>query len=342
MCKTMSFRLFAAATVLFAACVVASAAVPETGFDARFDGSTLRLDYVFCGDATHQEVYFLQAYRTSDWAGRRHHLTEPLLKGNGQIRLLDPQTGRTLYANSFSTLFQEWQSTPEAAHLQRAFENCFQVPFPREKVEVELSLYDTHGRTCATLRHSVDPADILIRQRQDNAYPRRELQRGGGIAEAIDVVIVSDGYAADDYVKFFADAQRARTALMKHKPFSEHAGRFNIRAVFAASAQSGVSVPHDGDWRNTAFDSHFDTFYSTRYLTTSAMRRIYDALGTVPFEHVIVLVNTPVYGGGGIYNSLTIMGSDHPTFDVVIVHEFGHAFGGLADEYFYPMEESEQ
>ena len=319
-----------------------SAAGTEAGFDARFDGGTLRLDYVFCGDATRQEVYFLQAYRTSEWAGRRHHLTEPLLKGNGQIRLLDPQTGETLYANSFSSLFQEWQSTPEAAQLQRAFENCFQVPFPREKVEVELSLYDTHGRTCATLRHSVDPSDILIRQRQDNAFPRRELQRGGGIAEAIDVVIVSDGYGADDYVKFFADAGRAREALMRHEPFRSHAGRFNIRAVFAPSAQSGVSVPHDGDWRNTAFDSHFDTFYSTRYLTTSAMRRIYDALGTVPFEHVIVLVNTPVYGGGGIYNSLTIMGSDHPTFDVVIVHEFGHAFGGLADEYFYLTEESDQ
>ena len=319
-----------------------SAAGTEAGFDARFDGGTLRLDYVFCGDATRQEVYFLQAYRTSEWAGRRHHLTEPLLTGNGQIRLLDPQTGETLYANSFSTLFQEWQSTPEAAQLQRAFENCFQVPFPREKVEVELSLYDTHGQTCATLRHSVDPSDILIRQRQDNAFPRRELQRGGGIAEAIDVVIVSDGYGADDYVKFFADAGRAREALMRHEPFRSHAGRFNIRAVFAPSAQSGVSVPHDGDWRNTAFDSHFDTFYSTRYLTTSAMRRIYDALGTVPFEHVIVLVNTPVYGGGGIYNSLTIMGSDHPTFDVVIVPEFGHAFGGLADEYFYLTEESEQ
>ena len=340
--RRLIYRALTAAAFLAAAGVAAFAATPEPDFDAHFDGGTLRLDYVFCGDAAHQEVYFLQAYRTSAWAGRRHHLEEPLLKGNGQIRVLEPETGRTLYANSFSTLFQEWQVTEEAAQLHRAFENCFQVPFPREKVEVEVSLYDTHGRTCATLRHGVDPADILIRQRQDNGYPRRELQKGGGIAEAIDVVIVSDGYAADDYVKFFADAERARAALMRHKPFSDYAGRFNIRAVFAPSAQSGVSVPRDGQWLDTAFDSHFDTFYMARYLTTSAMRRIYDALGTVPFEHVIVLVNTPVYGGGGIYNNVTIMGSGHPTFDVVIVHEFGHAFGGLADEYFYPDEEIEQ
>ena len=156
------------------------------------------------------------------------------------------------------------------------------------------------------------------------------------------MVIVGDGYAPQDYVKFFADAERACAALMKHEPFRDHAGRFNIRAVLPPSLQSGVSVPHAGRWKDTAFDSHFDTFYSTRYLTTSSMRRIYDALGTVPFEHLIVLVNTPIYGGGGIFNSVTVMGSDHPTFDQVIVHEFGHAFGGLADEYFYPSEESGQ
>ena len=314
----------------------------QTDFDASFENATLRLDYVFCGDAAHQAVYFQQACRTSEWAGRRHHLDEPLLKGNGQVILRAPADGRVLYVNSFSTLFQEWQTTEEAAQLQRAFENCIQVPFPKERVEVEIRLFDTRGQVSCSMRHVVDPSDILIRRQQDKGYPRRVLQRGGDLAEAIDIVIVGDGYASQDYVKFFADAERARAALMKHAPFRDYAGRFSIRAVLAPSLQSGVSVPHEGRWKDTAFESHFDTFYSTRYLTTSSMRRIYDALGTVPFEHLIVLVNTPVYGGGGIFNSVTVIGSDHPTFDQVVVHEFGHAFGGLADEYFYPSEESDQ
>lgn len=311
-------------------------------FERCFENATLRLDYVFCGDADHQEIYFLQACRTSEWAGRRHRLDQPLLRGNGQIIVRSASDGRVLYANSFSTLFQEWQTTEEASRVQRAFENCLQVPFPKEKVDLELQLFDTHGRVACTMRHGIDPADILIRTRGDNGFPRRTLQHGGSVEEAIDVVIVSEGYAADDYVKFFADAARARGALMRHKPFCDYADRFTFRAVFVPSAQSGVSVPHDGRWLDTAVDSHFDTFYSSRYLTTSSMRKVYDALGTVPFEHIIVLVNTPVYGGGGIYNSVTIMGSDHPTFNEVLVHEFGHAFGGLADEYFYPAEESEQ
>ena len=319
-----------------------AASLAQTGFEACFEDATLRLDYVFCGDAAHQAVYFQQACRTSGWAGRRHHLDEPLLRGNGQVILRDAQDSCVLYVSSFSTLFQEWQTTDEATQLQRAFENCIQVPYPKAPVEVEIRLFDTRGQVCCSMRHRVDPSDILIRRQQDKGYPQRVLQRGGSIAEAIDVVIVGDGYAPQDYVKFFADAERACAALMKHEPFRDHAGRFNIRAVLPPSLQSGVSVPHAGRWKDTAFDSHFDTFYSTRYLTTSSMRRIYDALGTVPFEHLIVLVNTPIYGGGGIFNSVTVMGSDHPTFDQVIVHEFGHAFGGLADEYFYPSEESGQ
>lgn len=313
----------------------------QADFDACFEDATLRLDYVFCGDAGHQEVYFLQASRTSRWAGRRHRLDRPLLRGNAQVLLRSVPDGRLLYANSFSTLFQEWQTTEEAARVRKAYENCLQVPFPRQKVEVEICLFDTYGRVCCTMRHVIDPADILIRRARDNGHPRRVLQRSG-TEEGIDVVIVSDGYAAEDYVKFFADAERARAALMRHHPFCDYADRFTIRAVFVPSPESGVSVPREGRWLDTALGSHFDTFYSSRYLTTSSMRRICDALGTVPFEHLIVLVNTPVYGGGGIFNSMTVMGSDHPSFNQVLVHEFGHAFGGLADEYFYPSEESEQ
>ncbi len=317
-------------------------AAQSPAFDDCFEDATLRLDYVFCGDATHQEVFFQQACRTSAWAGRRQHLDEALLRGNGQVIVRSAADGKTLYVNSFSTLFQEWQCTPEAETVQRAFENCFLVPFPKEKVEVEVRLYDTRGQVCCSMRHGIDPADILIRTRVDNGHPRRTLQHGGELSEAIDIVIVSDGYAAEDYVKFFADAERARAALMRHSPFCDYAGRFSVRAVFAPSLQSGVSVPHDGAWRETSLDSHFDTFYTTRYLTTSAMQKVHDAIGTVPFEHIIVLVNTPIYGGGGIFNNVTIMGSDHPTFNEVLVHEFGHAFGGLADEYFYPGDESDQ
>ena len=307
----------------------------EVLFSRHFTGATLRLDYVFCGDAGHQAIYLQGMSRTGVWAGRRHHLSRALLRGNGLVRVKDPASGAVLYENSFSTLFQEWQGYEEARHVQKAFENCLQVPFPRDTVDIEVLLSDAHAKVTARLEHRVVPQDILIRQVQDNLHHRHTLKEGGPVEKTIDIVILSEGYTAAQEEKFFADAARARDALLGHEPFASRSDAFSIRAVFAPSQADGPSIPHLGKWNNTLTDSHFDTFYSERYLTTSALQKVWDAVGTVPFEHIIVLVNTPVYGGGGIYNSVTIMGSDHPTFPQVLVHEFGHAFGGLGDEYFY-------
>jgi len=309
-------------------------------YGAHFTDSTLRLDYIFCGDANHQAIYLKGMQKTGLWAGRRKQLDRIPLQGNGQLYVKDPQTGKVLYAHSFSTLFQEWVGYPEAHQVQKAFENCFQIPFPQNPVRVEITLTDAHGRESAKITHPVDPADILIRRVSDNGARCETLSQGGGLAEAIDIVILSEGYTSAEEEKFFADARRAQAALLAHEPFRSNASAFSFRAVYLPSKDSGPSIPHQGLWHSTLVSSHFDTFYSDRYITSSDQQQIYDALGTVPFEHIIVMVNTPVYGGGGIYNSLTIMVSDHPTFPQVLVHEFGHAFGGLGDEYFYDdMEE---
>ena len=305
----------------------------EVNFDYYFEDATLRLDYLFSGDVSSQSIYFREAVKTSRWAGRKKHLDELPLKGNGQIEVRDHEDGTLLYVNGFSTLFQEWLSYEEAVRVPRAFENSFQVPFPKRPVDITVRLQDNHNRDIAVLTHGIDPSDILIRRMKDNGIPRRILHLGGG--DAIDVVILAEGYSARDSVKFFRDARRAVDALLAHEPFKGNEDKFNFTAIYAVSRDSGVSIPRAGRWRDTAVQSHFDTFYTERYLTTVEMRRVYDIIGTVPCEHVIILANTPVYGGGGVFNNVTIMASDTPPFEVVLVHEFGHAFGGLADEYAY-------
>lgn len=312
---------------------------PEPVFQDHFTDSTLRLDYVFCGDAQHQAIYLQGMAKTGPWAGRRNRLDQVLLRGNGQVKVKDPATGAVLYVNSFSTLFQEWQGYEEARQTQKAFENCLQVPFPRDTVDIEVLLSNRHGKVSARMEHRVVPQDILIRRAPDKGCHTETLWEGGSLEQAIDIVILAEGYTAAQEDKFFADAARARDALFGHEPFASRRDDFSIRAVFAPSRDGSPSIPRQAQWNQTLVDSHFDTFYSERYLTTSAQQKVYDALGNVPFEHIIVLVNTPVYGGGGIYNNLTIMGSDHPTFKQVLVHEFGHAFGGLGDEYFYGEQE---
>jgi hypothetical protein len=141
---------------------------------------------------------------------------------------------------------------------------------------------------------------------------------------------------------FYQDAQIACDALFEHEPFKKLKDKFNIVAVASPSKDSGVSIPGQGIWKSTAVDSHFNTFYSDRYLTSNHVKQIHDWLAGIPYEHIIILANTDTYGGGGIYNSYTLTTAHHSMFRPVVVHEFGHSFGGLADEYAYTDDPSNQ
>ena len=308
----------------------------QAAFGRDFDDATLRLDYILGGDARRQSVHFLGAQRSGRWAGRRRHMDRPLLRGNGQIAVADSATGRVLYAESFSTLFQEWATGyAEARTLSRAFEHTALVPWPRRTVRVTLTLTDAHGHETARLEHCISPADILIRPQPPTACPVVELHRGDSLWAACDVAIVAEGYTEAEMPRFLADARAAADTLLSYEPFASHRAQFNIRAVCSPSQDSGVSIPRLGHWRRTAVGAHYDTFRTDRYLTTLRSHRLHDLLGGVPAEHVLILVNGEDYGGGGVYNMQTILPARNAFFTELLVHEFAHAFAGLGDEYFY-------
>ena len=321
-------------------CVVLTA--DAQAFENDFQDSTLRLDYVLAGNAKQQHIYYCKASKSARWAGRKARLAEIPLRGNGQIMISDHETGRLLYVHTFSTLFQEWQAEEEATRVDRAFQTSFNVPMPKRPVDVKVTLTDFHAQVKGLLQHTIDPADILIRRIDEPQETFRYVWTGKtlpngqpDITSCIDLAIIAEGYSHEEMEKFYTDSRRVVDALFAHEPFTSMKSRFNIVAVATESPKSGPSIPHVGLWRQTPAGVHYDTFYSNRYLMTSEMHRIYDLLSGIPFEHIIVLVNSSTYGGGGIYNQLTVTTSDHPTFRPVLVHEFGHAYGGLGDEYFY-------
>lgn len=307
-------------------------------FDHWFHDQTLRLDYIMSGNSEQQQISLARLNRQEHWAGRRNRLSEIPLRGNGQIVVCDQLTGDTLYQHSFSTLFQEWLLEPEARQVSRSFEASYLVPMPRQKALVTIALTDNHGRRQTSLSHCVDPDDILIRQLQAPQFMTRSLtpwSEALPLSQRIDLAIVAEGYTEAETDKFWTDSRRAVDALFEREPFASLKPMFHVTAVAAISGQSGPSEPGKGIWHQTAAGTHFDTFYSERYLTTNAMHHLHDLLAGVPYEHIIVMVNTSRYGGGGIYNQVTISTSDHPTFKQVLVHEFGHAYAGLGDEYAY-------
>lgn len=311
-------------------------------FDEWFCDSTLRLDYIFAGNSKVQNIYLDKMSRYPRWAGRKQRLNELPLTGNGQIIVRDASTNATLYMTSFSSLFQEWIVTEEAQQQDRSFENCFQIPMPVKPVIAEVRLLNNRHEVTAMMQHRIDPADILIsRIGEKDLTPHHYVIDNGDPAANIDIAFLAEGYTSEEMKEFNEYVSIAIDAMFEHEPFRSFRNKFNIVAVESASAESGVSVPKDGLWKNTAFSSHFSTFYSDRYLTTLHLKDVHNALAGIPYEHIIILANSDEYGGGGIYNSYNMTSTKHKWYRPVVVHEFGHSFAGLGDEYEYGDENHE-
>lgn len=322
--------------ILFLLCLIAVSSTRAQVFADHFADKTLRVDYIFNGNASGQAICLDGLSALPTWAGRKHHLAELPLQGNGQIVMRNAASGKTIYTTSFSSLFQEWLETDEARNVTKGFENTFLLPYPLQPVEIEITLLDPRRNVRASMKHIVHPNDVLIEQKgNSHITPHKYLLHNDSPEKCIDVAILAEGYTLQEMQTFYEDADIACKSIFDHEPFKSMKKRFNVVAVASPSTDSGVSVPRLNEWKHTAFSSHFSTFYSDRYLTTSRVKAIHDALAGIPYEHIIILANTEEYGGGGIYNSYTLTTAHHPMFRPVVVHEFGHSFGGLADEYFY-------
>lgn len=308
-------------------------------FEQTFRDSTLRIDYTFAGNAQAQEISVDKLNMMPRWYGKRKHLAELPVQGNGQITVRDHSTHEVVYRNSFSTLFQEWLDYDEAKTTRKSFENVFLIPMPRTKVDVTVDLRNNRHEVMTTFTHTVDPSDILIKHIGfSGVTPYATLNAAADTTRCIHIAFLAEGYTKDEMNVFLKDAQIATDALFAHEPFASAKDKFNVVAVESESKESGTSEPSKGIWKKTVLGSHFDTFYSDRYLTTLNLKAMHDQLAGTPYEHIIVLVNTEKYGGGGILNSYNLSMTHHEKFRPVVVHEFGHSFAGLGDEYAYESE----
>ncbi|MBQ5736375.1 MAG: peptidase M64 [Alistipes sp.] len=324
-------RKFIMMIVAIAATVAASA----QSFDAKFDDATLRLDYTFMGNATEQYIAIADLSSSPNWWGRRINLDTTPLKGNGDLTLRDSATGEVLYKTSFSSLFQEWITTPEALTVTKSFEFTLLVPKPKQSVVATLVLRDNTDKE-SSHTFTIDPRDVLIRDDSKIApLPYTYIHKGGDSKECIDVAILAEGYTSEEMELFMEDAKITAEEILSYEPFKSHRDKFNFIAVASPSKDSNVSVPQQEAWRSTAVGSNFMTFYMARYLTSGNVYAMYDIVTNIPCEHFVILANTDTYGGGGIYNSYTLTTAHHRDFRPVVVHEFGHSFAGLGDEYFY-------
>lgn len=226
-----------------------TATLAAQDFSQYFTDRTLRVDYFFTGNADRQEIWVDELSVLPGWSGRKHNLDRLPLGGYGQITMRDAESGTVIYRTSFSTLFQEWLETDEARNVQKGFENTFLLPYPKRPVEVEVTLLDKRLQPEASLKHTVDPADILIHPKGfDGVTPHKYLLQSGSTDRCIDVAILAEGYTEAEMDTFYRDAAIACESLFAHEPFRSLKDRFNIVAVASPSKDSGVSIPRLHRW----------------------------------------------------------------------------------------------
>lgn len=303
-------------------------------FTDYFTGNSMRFDFHHAGNQNEEYYYFDRIIQEGEWAGSKVSLINPFDYGEQQFRIIDEATGKLIYKNNYCTLFNEWQTTPEAAATQRSFPESVIFPEPKKNFIIEFLARNKSSKEWEK-RYSqqVSVVDYNIHP-YERTHEGIDIHIGGDIAHSLDIVLLPDGFAMGEKEKFLESCRMWSDALFSYAPFTQNKGRINIRAVWAPSKDSGISIPGKNEWKSTLLCSRFYTFGSERYQMTEEFQKVRDIAANVPYESIFILTNTDKYGGGGIYNfyGLGSAGETGRTGEVY-VHEFGHSLMGLGDEY---------
>jgi len=300
-----------------------------------FTNKACRIDFQFSGNVSNTSASVSKIKEEPVWGGRRANLDKFLNLGEYRFQVTDSASGALIYTDGFSSLFFEWQTTDEAKLTSKSMEQSIQFPYPQKAVKLSIEKRKGFETWEILLNVGFSPNDKLIVRNKPVQVPVKEILKSSSPDKAVDIALIAEGYNAEQKEKFFADAQQLADNLFTHEPFIRHKSRINIYAIAAVSVDSGISKPQDNNWKNTAIGAHFYTFYEPRYLTSPNMFSIRNYAALVPYDAIYILANTTTYGGGGIYNFYALASSDSKRAkSEVIVHEFGHSFAGLGDEYF--------
>ncbi|RMF62130.1 MAG: peptidase M64 [Calditrichaeota bacterium] len=310
---------------------------PQSTYDRYFTDNALRVDYYHFGNKYEDYATLDQLYEISPWAGSRQNLLDTLNLGDYMVQVFDVQSNRLIFSRGFSSLFREWQTTEEAnSGVQKTIHETLIIPFPRKEIRLQLLKRDSLNSMSQIFWETTINPDSWKINREERAIGVEvtTLTLHGQPAESIDLALIAEGYSDQEKAKFLSDCKRMIDHLFQYQPFTRYRNMFNIYALFKPSAQSGTDDPARGVFKNTILNTSFNTFGSQRYVMTFDTRTLHDMASAVPYDALCILVNEHQYGGGGIYNFYATTTVDDPWSPFVFVHEFGHSFAGLGDEYY--------
>jgi hypothetical protein len=312
-------------STLLAAALVASPTVPPT----------MRLDYFHTGTATTEHFALDALALEGAWPGRLDRAIDDTNLGKYLFEVCDHATGRLLYSRGFASVYGEWETTPEAKQMARTFHESLRFPQPEGPAKVTLKKRDRRNTFVEVWSIGIDPASPQVDRAAPPAGARLwAVMRNGEPCDKVDLLLLGDGYTAAEMDKWHRDARRLTETLFAVSPFKENRTLFNVWALDTPAEESGISRPSDGVYRHSPIRASYDAFGSERYVLTFDNKRMREIAAAAPYEFVEVVVNDRKYGGGGIHNLYATVAADNATTPYIFVHEFGHHFAGLADEYY--------
>ncbi len=305
-------------------------------FDDYFVDKTMRIDYFHVGDARTEFITIDQIYQQGIWAGNPKNLIDPFNNGKYEVKIYDIASNKLIYSKGVATYFGEYTTTdPAIQGIKRTYHETVLIPYPQKPILFVLESRNKKNILESIFSVEIDPGDYhIIKENPNSGDQVYEALKNGDPHSKVDLTWIAEGYTSEELDKFKKDVDRFMKALFEVEPYNKHKSKFNICGVFRPSVDSGVDQPRKGIFKNTVVNSSFNALDLDRYLLTEDNKTMRDIASTVPYDAVVILVNNERYGGGGIYNFYAVSTVDNKLSENVFIHEFGHSFAGLADEYY--------
>jgi hypothetical protein len=299
-----------------------------------FTNESLRIDFVLTGNNSTCKASLFELKKEPHWSGSSKQYIDSFNYGEFRIVVKDSMQKIILYSRGFCTLFEEWQTTDEAKYTDRAFFQSITCPFPTQQIYTCIEKRNDTGDFEELLTLKINPNQHYINKKYLPKVKIHKLIDNGNPANCVDIVFISEGYTHDQLNKFHYDVKKFNQFLFSQPPFKKYKKKINIWMVDAISPESGITDPRANIWKNTILNASFNTLNSDRYLASKQTFTVRDYASLVPYDQIYVLANTTKYGGGGIYNHFSLTSTNHKDALNVFIHEFGHSFAGLGDEYY--------